>query len=78
MQWEFYPVFTDTDKKVDSGHDELSVSKPSKVSAESKRGAVEQRFRACSFQHPVPFLRLAGGERQPGQIFREQIATLGD
>jgi hypothetical protein len=27
--------------------------------------------------HPAPFLRLAGGERQPGQIFQEQFAAFG-
>lgn len=31
--------------------------------------------RTCSFHHPAPFLRLAGGERQPGQIFRQQLAS---
>lgn len=40
-------------------------------------GTVDRRRRTCSFHHPAPFLRLAGGERQPGQIFREQFAAFG-
>lgn len=27
--------------------------------------------------HPSPFLRLAGGEREPGQILRFQLAAFG-
>lgn len=38
-------------------------------------GTVDRRCRACSFHHPAPFLRLAGCERQPGQIFGQQLAA---
>ena len=40
-------------------------------------GTVGRLHRPCSFHHPAPFLRLAGGERQPGQIFWEQFAGFG-
>ncbi|KUJ04037.1 hypothetical protein AR275_26350 [Stenotrophomonas maltophilia] len=38
---------------------------------------VDRRRRTRSFHHPAPFLRLAGGERQPGQIFGKQLAAFG-
>lgn len=71
----FYPVFTDTDKKVDPDHDayacqSLGSSVPSSSAVRLSNGS--ERAASSIRCHS---LRLAGGERQPGQIFREQLAT---
>lgn len=47
------------------------------VAIEHVFGTVDRRCRASSVHHSAPFLRLAGGQRQPGQIFREELAAFG-